>query len=77
MAKDRTAVVTAAAAGRTISCLVCGEGRFWQREILLNSPGAEFFGFAWANRSTCGLFCETCGHLHEFLWEKLELTPAG
>lgn len=59
--------------GRALHCLVCGGGEFWDREVKLNSSGMEFFGLAWANRSALGLLCATCGYVHEFVGDEVEL----
>jgi len=52
-------------------CLVCGHPQFWERQVKLNTSGAEFLGFAWANRSSTGLICARCGYLHEFLGDQV------
>ena len=54
-------------------CLVCGGGEFWDREVMLNSSGMEFFNMAWANQSALGLLCATCGYVHEFVGDEVAL----
>jgi len=54
-------------AGRTLACLVCGEGRFTERKALLNTAILSFFDLDWANRSARCYVCERCGHVHWFL----------
>lgn len=48
-------------------CQVCGGSLFLDREIKLNTSGAEFFNMGWANESATGLVCEKCGYLHTFV----------
>ena len=55
------------------ACLVCRGELFYQREIKLNTTGAEFFNMAWANASADGLVCESCGYLHTFVAGSVEL----
>ena len=59
--------VRAAVLDQPFVCRVCGGNLFWVREVKLNSTGAEFFGFAWANQSATGLICHQCGFVHEFV----------
>ncbi|CAI9409071.1 hypothetical protein [Nocardioides sp. T2.26MG-1] len=53
--------------GTTLSCLVCGGGRFTRREIKLNTTGLTFMDLDWANRSGEGAICRACGYVHTFL----------
>jgi hypothetical protein len=53
---------------------------FIDREVKLNTTGAEFFGMGWANQSATGLICQVCGYVHVFafgaeLWDPLEGYP--
>jgi predicted nucleic-acid-binding Zn-ribbon protein len=57
-------------------CLVCGGRRFYDRAIKLNTTGAEFLGFAWANQSSIGLWCSNCGYLHEFVGDRVAIWNA-
>lgn len=68
--------VVAEVAGRQVTCLVCGQGEFIDRPIQLNTAAAELFDLAWANRSATGLICTTCGYVHEFLGDALQLYKA-
>jgi predicted nucleic-acid-binding Zn-ribbon protein len=68
--------VTATVGDRTIACLVCGGGTFWDREIKLNTTGMEFFDLAWANASALGLVCVRCGYVHEFVGDSVQLWEA-
>ncbi len=36
---------------KAFACLVCGNDRFWDREVKLNSTGAELLDVGWANQS--------------------------
>ncbi|WP_156969732.1 DNA-binding protein [Knoellia subterranea] len=60
-------LVTATVAGRALTCRHCDGTRFGVRRIKLNTSGAEFFGFAWANRESLGFICDGCGCIEEFL----------
>jgi hypothetical protein len=73
--KPQTAVVTVH--GRAFACLVCQGGEFVQRSVLLNTPGFELFDFAWANQSSLGVICVTCGYLHEFLGHAVHMYDSG
>jgi len=65
---------TLATLNRTpFTCRACGSPQFFDREVKLNSSGAELFGVGWANRSATGLICATCGFVHEFVGDALEL----
>lgn len=55
------------------SCTVCRGTLFADREIKINTTGAEFFNMGWANESATGLVCERCGYLHTFMSEAIEL----
>ena len=59
--------------GRPFRCLVCGCREFWNREIKLNSTAMEFFDLGWANQSALGLLCTSCGFVHEFAGDAIEL----
>ena len=48
-------------------CLVCRGRLFFDREVKVNTTGAELFNLAWANKSATGLVCEQCGYLHTFM----------
>ncbi len=67
-------LVTVGPDRRPFACLFCGGDLFSNREIKLNSTGAELFNLAWANQSATGLICEQCGYVHTFasvvqLWD--------
>lgn len=63
---------------RKFQCMACECNEFIGREIVLNTPGAELLGFAWANKSATGLVCQGCGFVHEFVGQAAELwDPAG
>lgn len=60
------------AAGRQISCSVCGGTDFAVREVLLNTSGMSFFDLDWANKSAEGLVCTGCGFIQLFMPEMLD-----
>jgi hypothetical protein len=53
--------------GRELKCLVCENDAFHRREAQLNTAGASFFGFDWANASGVCYVCARCGYIHWFL----------
>jgi hypothetical protein len=68
------ALVTIGAHRHRFTCTVCDGKLFSDREVKVNTTGAEFFNMAWANQSATGLVCAECGYLHTFvsgveLWE--------
>jgi predicted nucleic-acid-binding Zn-ribbon protein len=69
-------LVTVGPDRRRFACLVCRGNLFYDREIKLNTTGAEFFNFAWANESADGLVCQDCGYLHTFVRDSVELWKA-
>jgi len=48
------------------TCSVCSGQAFAHRAIKLNTTGATFLGFDWANADSDGLACLQCGRLYEF-----------
>lgn len=54
-------------------CQVCRSERFFDREVKLNTTGAELFDIGWANQSATGLVCAQCGYVHLFLNDAIEL----
>lgn len=54
------------------TCLVCEGREFASREIKLNTTGMEFFDLGWANRSSLGVICVSCGYVHEFVGDAVE-----
>lgn len=59
-------------------CQVCSSELFFDREVKLNTTGAELFDFGWANQSATGLVCARCGYVHLFLNNTIEMwKPEG
>ncbi len=73
MSSSKHAPVRAQVGGRPVACLVCGANEFFDREVKLNSSWAEGFGLGWANKSATGLICTTCGYVHEFAGDALQV----
>jgi hypothetical protein len=69
-------LVTVGTDRRRFACLVCRGALFYDREIKLNTTGAEFFDFGWANESADGLVCDGCGYLHTFVRGSVEMWKA-
>ena len=57
---------------RRLACLVCGEGAFVYREVLLNTSGMTYMGLDWLNKAAVGVVCRSCGFVHEFLGDRVE-----
>jgi|GEM_PF-2415661 predicted nucleic-acid-binding Zn-ribbon protein len=57
-------------------CHVCQSQLFFDREVKLNTTGAELFDLGWANQSATGLVCAQCGYVHLFLNNAIELWQA-
>ena len=69
-------LVTLGPGRHPFTCHVCQGYLFIERENKINTTGAEFFGFGWANESATGLLCTRCGYLHSFMWATMEYWPA-
>ena len=52
--------------GHKLVCPVCGQDRFWSRRSLLNTRGATFFKFDWANKKANNFVCARCGYIFWF-----------
>ena len=72
----RPLLVTVGHGRHPFGCTVCQGQLFSLREIKLNTTGAEFFNFAWANESADGLVCQECGYVHTFVRGSVELWKA-
>ena len=55
------------AAGRTLTCAVCGNTAFHERNSLLNTRFATFMKLDWANAQAVNYICTRCGYIHWFL----------
>jgi predicted nucleic-acid-binding Zn-ribbon protein len=53
--------------GKDLTCPVCGNKKFFQREAQLNKATSTFFGLDWANRSATCLVCSSCTYIYWFL----------
>ncbi len=53
--------------GRPLICPICGESDFCERETLMNTAGATFLGFEWANKAATNYICDHCGYVYWFL----------
>ena len=79
----KPALVTIGPGRHPFSCLVCRGKLFFDREMKINTTGAEVLGLGWANESGTGLVCQRCGYVHTFmsdieLWEPDDgYPPAG
>ena len=62
---------------RVVACTVCGGDRFSCREITMNTPGASFLGFDWANASADGAICLGCGYVHQFYGDHHRFADVG
>lgn len=53
--------------GEQLTCLICKNDGFWQKEAQLNTAVASFFNLDWTNPSAICYVCDNCGHIHWFL----------
>ncbi|MCC5912306.1 MAG: hypothetical protein JJT76_17965 [Clostridiaceae bacterium] len=53
--------------GKDLICPVCDHDEFWTRETLMNTSGATFLGFDWANKAATNYVCNVCGYVYWFL----------
>ncbi|SHK04271.1 hypothetical protein SAMN02745975_03513 [Geosporobacter subterraneus DSM 17957] len=53
--------------GNPLKCPICGHNEFWFRETLMNTRGATFFGFEFANKQAQNYVCDRCGYVMWFL----------
>lgn len=53
--------------GNKLTCPVCGHDRFWFRTTLMNTRGATFLGFDWANKEAENYVCGQCGYVMWFM----------
>jgi len=53
--------------GKPLVCPVCDHDEFWTRETLMNTAGASFLGFDWANKAAKNYICDQCGYVFWFL----------
>ena len=53
-------------AGAVLSCSHCKNQKFHKDTRLLNSAGASFLGFDWANKQATIYICDNCRMIHWF-----------
>lgn len=53
--------------GNQLVCPICGGETFWERETLMNTAGATFLGFEWANKAATNYVCNDCGYVYWFI----------
>lgn len=58
---------TIAIKGHQLTCPICQGKEFWSRETLMNTAGATFLGFEWANKSATNYVCNHCGYVYWFI----------
>lgn len=51
---------------RRLTCAVCGNQYFHERNSLLNTRVATFFKFDWANKEATNYICANCGYIFWF-----------
>jgi hypothetical protein len=73
----KPSLVTVGNDRQPFTCTVCRGNLFYDREIKLNTTGAELFNMGWANESADGLVCAGCGYLHTFVSGSVELWKAS
>ena len=55
------------AEGRQLTCPVCGNTAFHERNSLLNTRFATFMKLDWANKQAVNYICTRCGYIFWFL----------
>jgi predicted nucleic-acid-binding Zn-ribbon protein len=50
-----------------LTCTVCGNQQFHERNSLLNTRAATFFNFDWANKEATNYICAQCGYIFWFM----------
>ncbi len=53
--------------GKELICSFCGHDEFFTRRTLMNTRGASFFNFDWANRDAQNYICAHCGYIFWFV----------
>ncbi len=53
--------------GHQLVCPICDGKAFWERETLMNTAGATFLGFEWANKVAANYICNDCGYVYWFI----------
>lgn len=53
--------------GHQLVCPICEGKAFWERETLMNTAGATFLGFEWANKAAANYVCNDCGYVYWFI----------
>lgn len=56
-------------AGASILCPCCQNDTFDRNRKLLNTSGASFLGFDWANKNATILICKKCSYISWFMDE--------
>ena len=52
--------------GHKLICPICEGQNFWNRQTLMNTRGATFLGFDWANKEADNFICDNCGYVFWF-----------
>jgi len=52
--------------GNKLICPICSHKEFWTRETLMNTPGATFLGFDFANKQAKNYICDNCSYIMWF-----------
>jgi predicted nucleic-acid-binding Zn-ribbon protein len=58
--------VEVTAGGKTLTCVVCGNNAFHERNSLLNTRFATLMNLDWANAQAINYICTRCGYIHWF-----------
>lgn len=53
--------------GHKLSCTICKNDTFWERETLMNTKTLTFFKLDWLNKKALNLICDNCGHVLWFM----------
>lgn len=53
--------------GHLLECPICKNKYFTERRTLMNTAGASFLGFDWANKEAQNYICSDCGYVMWFM----------
>ena len=56
--------------GKKLTCTVCSNDTFWERETLMNTAKMSFFNLDWLNKKAKNYICDNCGHVLWFMNKK-------
>ena len=55
--------------GNKLSCPICKNNKFWEKDTLMNTRGISFLGISWTNKEAENYICSKCGYVYWFLYK--------